>query len=114
VTVRIVSLMLSMSLLLLAGCSGGGQKANSPETTARTGTTVKITPGETTGAPKQSGQAQGKGASQEDYCIEKQFAESTQGMSQQEAANYETGIINEAVQRGVDPRTILNERGFLC
>lgn len=111
---RIVSFMLSVSLLLFAGCSGGGPKANPPETTARTGTTAKTTPGETTGASKQAGQSQGKGVSNEDYCIEKQFAESTQGMSQQEAANYETGVINEAVQRGVDPRTVLSERGFLC
>lgn len=117
-TRRIVSLVLVASLLLLiAGCSGGGQGSNPPETSSARGKTVamaKTTAEKATGAPGQTGQPRSGATNEEDYCIEKQFAEATQGMSQQEAGDYETGVINEAVRRGLDPRTVLAERGFVC
>jgi hypothetical protein len=109
---RIVSLVLAVSLLLLVGCGGGGREASPRISSAqeKPATTVE----KATGMPRQTGGYQGKTTADEDYCIEKQFAEATQGMSPQEAADYETGIINEAVQRGLDPRTVLAERGFVC
>jgi hypothetical protein len=112
-----VSLVLVVSLLLLAGCGEGEWGANPPETPSMQGkpvttmgTIAEIKPG----TPGQTGRFQGKTVAEEDYCIEKQFAEATQGMSQQDAADYETGVISEAMARGLDPRTVLAERGFGC
>jgi hypothetical protein len=35
-------------------------------------------------------------------------------MGSEEVAAYETQVIDEAVQRQMDPRDVLAERGFLC
>lgn len=115
---RILSLVLVTTLLLLiAGCGGVGQGSNAPQASSASGKTVamvKTTPEKAVGTPGQTKQHQSGGTNEEDYCIEKQFAQATQGMSQQEAGDYETGVISEAVQRGLDPRTVLAERGFVC
>ena len=115
---RIMSLVMVASLfLLLAGCGGGGQGSNPPETSFAQGKTVvmaRTTAEKATGVPGQTRQRQSGATNEEDYCIEKQFAEATQGMSQPEAGDYETGVISEAVERGLDPRTVLAERGFVC
>lgn len=108
----IVLAVLLVSLILLAGC-GSGQEANTPETSTAQGEPVSKAK-ETTKVSGQIEQRQGGTITYEDYCIEKQFAEATRGMSQQEAGDYETQVVNEAVARGLDPRTVLAERGFSC
>ncbi len=47
-------------------------------------------------------------------CLEEQFAAATQGMASEEVEAYETQVIDEAVQRQMDPRDVLAERGFPC
>lgn len=114
---RIAALMLSAAVPLVIACSGCGRQATLPPgTKVQTGpqTTIGTTPQQTAGGPARTEQSQGGDVSYEDYCIEKQFAKATQGMSQQETANYENGVIREAIARGQDPRTILTERGFSC
>ena len=98
----------------LVGYGGGEQEVSLPEVTTRVAS-VETTAGETTSTPKQTVQPQTASAAEErDYCIEKQFAEATQGMTPAQATDYEGAIIGEAVARGVDPRTVLTERGFPC
>jgi hypothetical protein len=114
---RIAALMLSAAVLLVIACSGCGRQAILPPgTKVQTGphTTIGTTLQQTAGSPARTEQSQGGYVSYEDYCIEEQFAKATQGMSQQEATDYETGVIREAMARGLDPRTILDERGFTC
>lgn len=114
---RMAALVLSTAVLLVIACSGCGRQAILPPgTKVQTGphTTIGTTPQQTAGGSARTEQSQGGYVSYEDYCIEKQFAQATQGMSQQEATAYETGVIREAVARGLDPRTILDERGFPC
>ena len=118
-----LSVVLGIALVVLGGAflwlvsGGGGQEVNRPEATARieSKNTMGTTAQETTSAPRQVGYSQGEGAlSYENYCIEKQFAEATLGLDPQQTRDYETGVISEAVTRGVDPRTVLTERGFPC
>jgi hypothetical protein len=110
----IALVVLGGAFVWLVGDGGGGQEVNRPETTA------PIEPGgstteETTSASGRTGQSQGEGSlSYGNYCIEKQFAEATSGLGSQQAIDYEAGVISEAVARGVDPRTVLSERGFPC
>ena len=119
-----LSAVLGIALVVFGGAfvwlvsgGGGGQEVNRPETTARIEpeNTMATTAEETTGVSSPIGRSQGEGApSYENYCIEKQFAEATRGMDGQQAIDYESAIISEAVARGVDPRTVLTERGFPC
>lgn len=113
------SAVIGIALLVLGGTfvwlvgEEGGQEANGAETTriAPESTAAE----ETTSASEPTGQARSEiTSSYANYCIEKQFAEATQGLDPQQASNYETGVISEAVARAVDPRTILAERGFPC
>src|SRR5215207_9646661 len=115
------SAVIGIALLMLGGTfvwlvSGeGGQEVNRPEPTRiEPKNTMGTTAGETTSASRQAGQAQDGPVSYANYCIEKQFAEATRSLNPQQAADYETGVISEAVARGADPRTILTERGFPC
>jgi hypothetical protein len=119
-----LSAVLAISLILFGGSfvwlmsdGGGGQEVSRLETGARIEpeNTVETTSEETTSATRLSGQSRSDDAfSYENYCIEKQFAEVTQGMEPQQAVDYETEVISEAVTRGVDPRTVLTGRGFPC
>ena len=113
-----LSVILGISFVVLGGAfvwlvayGGGAQEVNLPETTAHK---LETTAEETTSAPRRAGQSQAGSVAYENYCIEKQFAEATRGMSGQQAIDYESAIISEAVARGVDPRTVLTERGFPC
>jgi hypothetical protein len=90
----------------------GEQEANLSEATGRTGSETTVE--ETASTPGSTGQSQGEEANYEAYCVQKQFAEATQGMDRQQAIDYDTGVVSEAVARGLDPRTILTERGFPC
>lgn len=94
----------------------GEQQVRLPATMANVATEplVEDTTKEITSAPEQVDQTQVRRPSYTNYCIEKQFADSTQGLDREQAINYETQIINESVARGVDPRTVLAERGFPC
>jgi hypothetical protein len=119
-----LSAVLGIALVVLGGAfvwltSGGGgkQEVNRPETMARIEpeSTTETTAEETASAARRIGQPQGKGDfSYGNYCIEKQFTEATSGLDPQSAIDYEAAVIREAVARGVDPRTILAERGFPC
>jgi hypothetical protein len=116
--VSVPSALIGIALVVLGGAfvwlmgGEGGQEANRPETT-------RIAPentgaAETTSASERTGQSQGETTSYANYCVEKQFSEATRGLDPQQASDYETGVINEAVARAVDPRTVLTERGFPC
>ena len=97
----------------LAGYGGGEQAGNLPEAVARTGPETAAE--ETTSAPGGADRSQAESIAYENnYCIEKQFAEATRGMDSQQAIDYESGVIAEAVAWGVDPRTVLTERGLPC
>jgi hypothetical protein len=98
----------------LVGYGTGGQEAKLPNARAYAEATMEGTAEETTSVPERPSQTQAERISYTNYCIEKQFADATQGMDQQQAIDYQTGIISEAVARGVDPRTVLSERGFPC
>lgn len=104
--------VLLVALLVVSGCGGSqGQPPDRAETTVEETTSpVGTTAAETTAA--ETGEDQYVQSSQD--CLERQFAQATQGMSPQEAAQYETDIIDEAVQRQMDPRDVLAERGFPC
>jgi cytoskeletal protein RodZ len=97
----------------LVGYGGGEQEVNLPEVTARAAS-VETTSEETTSTPEQTVQQTASVADERTYCLEKQFAEATQNLSPAQANDYESAIISEAVARGVDPRTVLTERGFPC
>ena len=113
--------MLGIALVVLGSTCvwlvGGGQEANQPETIAHVEPENTVEPAAegTTSASRRTGQSQDATAgSYANYCIDKQFAEATQNLSPQQATGYETGLISEAVAQGVDPRTVLAERGFPC
>jgi hypothetical protein len=115
------SAVLGIALVGLGGTFvwlvGGGQEANRPETIAHIEPENTVEPATegTTSASRRTGQSQDATAdTYANYCIDKQFAEATQNLSPPQATGYETGVINEAVARGVDPRTVLAERGFPC
>ncbi len=114
------SVVIGIALVVLGGsfiwfASGEGRQEARPETTRiEPENAVGTTAEETTSASGPTGQAQGGSTSYANYCIEKQFAVATRGMSGQQAIDYESAIISEAVARGVDPRTVLTERGFPC
>ncbi len=119
---RAPSAVLGVALVVLGGAfvwlvgGGSGQEAR-PETVARVEpeNTMETTSKGTTGAPKLTGQSQSTTVdSSADSCIDKQFAAATRNLSSSRATDYETGVINEAVTRSVDPRTVLAERGFPC
>jgi hypothetical protein len=116
VVLGIAFVVLGGIFVWLVGYGSNEQAAKLPQATAHATAepTMESTAQETTSAPVRSGQTQTKSISYANYCIEKQFAEATQGMDQQQAIDYETGVINESVVRGVDPRTVLSERGFPC
>jgi len=78
------------------------------ETTAMETTAME----ETTAAEGAAGYEYGEPS--DPACLDRQFAAATQGMSPEEAAQYETEVIDEAVQREMDPRDVLAERGFPC
>ena len=118
--IRRVSIWLAaflVGLLVLSGCGGSQEQPPEPSPSPAE-TTVEETTSqmETTAAAAETMAAasddQNVQSSQD--CLEKQFAQATQGMTRQEAAQYETKIIDEAVQRQVDPRDVLAERGFPC
>ena len=118
-----LSVALGIAFIVLGGTfvwllvyGSNEQAAKLPEATAHIApeSTVESAPEETTTVSGRSGQVQSQDTSYANYCIEKQFADATQGMDQQQAIDYETGIIDEAVVRGADPRTVLSERGFPC
>jgi cytoskeletal protein RodZ len=109
-----LSVVLGIAFVVLGGIFVWLVGYGSNEQAAKLPQTMESTAQETTSAPVRSGQTQTKSISYANYCIEKQFAEATQGMDQQQAIDYETGVINESVVRGVDPRTVLSERGFPC
>lgn len=75
---------------------------------------MALTVRETSSPATRTGESEGETTSYGNYCIEKQFAEATRGMDPQQATDYQTEVISEAVVRRVDPRTILNEHGFPC
>ncbi len=119
---RAPSAVLGIALVVLGGAfvwlmgSGSGQEAR-PETVARIEpeNTTETTSEETTGAPELTGQSQSKTVgSYANSCIDEQFATATRNLNSSQATDYETGVINEAVARSVDPRTVLAERGFPC
>ena len=118
-----LSVVLGIAFVVLGGAfiwlveySADEQEAKLPNATAYAvvETTMEGTAEETTSTPERSGRTQAERISYTNYCIEKQFADATQGMDQQQAIDYQTGIISESVARGVDPRTVLSERGFPC
>ena len=104
-----------LAVALFSGC--GGQRPGPPEAT--TGTTAETTAMETT-AMETTAAAEEPAAEQQydepssSDCLEEQFAAATQGMGPEEVAAYETQVIDEAVQRQMDPRDVLAERGFPC
>jgi hypothetical protein len=112
------SALIGIALVVLGGAfvwlagSEGGQESNRPETARVAPESTRTA--ETTSASERTGQSQGESTSYANYCIEKQFSEATRGLDPLQASDYETGVINEAVARAVDPRTILTERGFPC
>lgn len=116
------SVVIGIALVVLGGsfiwfASGEGRQEARPETTRiEPENAVGTTAEETTSTSRRAGQAQDETTSYANYCIEKQFATATQslGLGPQQATDYETGVISEAVARGVDPRTVLTERGFPC
>ena len=116
VTLGVTFAMLGGAFVWLAGYSLDTQEANPLEATAHVELETKETAAfeETTSAPGRTVQSQSASTTYANYCIEKQFAEATRGMTPQQDTDYKTEIINEAVARGVDPRTVLSERGFPC
>jgi hypothetical protein len=116
-TLGVTFVMLGGIFVWLGGHGLDTQEANLLERTAHAefGTKKETTAfEETTSVPRPTVQSQSASTIYANYCIEKQFAEATQGMNPQQDTDYKTGIINEAVARGVDPRTVLSERGFPC
>jgi hypothetical protein len=116
VTLGVTFAMLGGAFVWLAGYSLDTQEANPFEATAHVALETKETTvfEKTTSAPGRTVQSQSASTIYANYCIEKQFAEATRGMTPQQDTDYKTEIINEAVARGVDPRTVLSERGFPC
>ena len=116
VTLGVTFAMLGGAFVWLAGYSLDTQEANPLEATAHVALETKETTAfeKTTSAPGRTVQSQSASTIYANYCIEKQFTEATRGMNPQQDTDYKTGIINEAVARGVDPRTVLSERGFPC
>ncbi len=73
-TRRVVSLVLAVSLILLASCGGSGPGANPPRASSpqeKPVSTMGTMAEEKTDALGQTGQFQGKTVAEEDYCIEK-------------------------------------------
>ena len=117
VTLGVTFVMLGGAFVWLAGYRLDTQEATPLEATAHVefGTKTETTAfKDTTSVPRRRVQSQSASTVYANYCIEKQFAEATRGMNPQQDTDYKTGIINEAVARGVDPRTVLSERGFPC
>jgi hypothetical protein len=116
VTLGVTFAMLGGAFVWLAGYSLDTQEANPLEATAHVELETKATTAfeESTSAPGRTVQSQSASTTYANYCIEKQFVEATRGMTPQQDTDYKTEIINEAVARGVDPRTVLSERGFPC
>lgn len=115
------STVLGIALVVLGGAFVwlvvGGDSGHLPETVARIEpeSTVETPSEETMGSSRLTGQSQGEtGGSYANSCIDQQFAAATQNLDSKQATDYQTGVINEAVARGVDPRTVLAERGFPC
>ena len=100
--------------LLFSAC--GGQEGPAPSEASTTGTAseeptnLETTALETTAAAAE----QQYDEPSESGCLQEQFAAATRGMGSEEVAAYETQVIDEAVQREMDPRDVLAERGFAC
>ena len=117
VTLGVTFVMLGGAFVWLVGYSLDTQEANPLEATTHAELETKMETAafeETTSALGRTVQSQSASTIYANYCIEKQFAEATRDMNPQQDTDYKTGIINEAVARGVDPRTVLSERGFPC
>jgi len=116
--VFLAAALLAAALFSACGGQGPGPPEATTGTTSKEPTTLETTAVETTAADEQE---EDGAAAEQQYdepsdsdCLTEQFAAATQGMGPEEVNAYETQVIDEAVQRGMDPRDVLAERGFPC